>query len=393
MTATTPPPLAADLNEGLKRLKMAAMRRLAPELLVTAKTQRWKPEEFLRTLVEAEIAARDASNARTRMRQAAFPVTKTLDEFDVAASSIPPATFDYLASLEWIRAAENVCLIGPAGTGKSHILVALGDRRGRGRAPGPLLHRRRTGRDPLPRPGRQLRRPGHRHPAAQRPGHRRRARVRPAGRHRRPTAVPVRRRRLRTPLPRHRLALALRVLGPVPARTHHRRQHARPAPAPLPHRRHRRRLLPHETSPSRREEPDSRPAEHPAKGGDFQLATSGDRNLAVDKTRHDSNRNRPQMTKPLNWLRPEACRVVSSRLLGWQTTDRLSPLRPDRSTEPDAAYSVTTTLRPDFAKPIVGNTRISPRPARSPRSTILWRHRDRADRARSVRLRAHAMRQ
>ncbi|HEU5045580.1 MAG TPA: ATP-binding protein [Nocardioidaceae bacterium] len=126
MTATSPPPLPADLNEGLKRLKMAAMRRLAPELLVTAKTQRWKPEEFLRTLVEAEIAARDESNVRTRMRQAAFPVTKTLAEFDVAASSIPPATFDYLSSLEWIRAAENVCMIGPAGTGKSHTLIALG---------------------------------------------------------------------------------------------------------------------------------------------------------------------------------------------------------------------------------------------------------------------------
>ena len=126
MTATTPPPLPADLTEGLKRLKMAAMRQLAPELLVTAKTQRWKPEEFLRTLVEAEIAARDASNARTRLRAAAFPVTKTLEEFDVAASSIPASTFDYLASLEWVRAAENLCLIGPAGTGKSHMLVALG---------------------------------------------------------------------------------------------------------------------------------------------------------------------------------------------------------------------------------------------------------------------------
>jgi DNA replication protein DnaC len=123
---TPPPPLAADLTAGLKRLKMAAMRQLAPELLVTAKTQRWNPEEFLRTLVEAEITARDASNARTRLRQAAFPVTKTLDDFDVAASSIPKATFDYLASLEWIRAAENLCLIGPAGTGKSHTLVALG---------------------------------------------------------------------------------------------------------------------------------------------------------------------------------------------------------------------------------------------------------------------------
>jgi DNA replication protein DnaC len=111
VTATAPPPLPADLTDGLKRLKLSAMRSLAPELLITAKTQRWKPEEFLRTLIEAEIASRDASNARNRMRAAAFPVAETLAEFDVAASSVPPATFDYLASLEWVRAAENVCLI------------------------------------------------------------------------------------------------------------------------------------------------------------------------------------------------------------------------------------------------------------------------------------------
>ena len=125
MTGPTPA-LAPDLQAGLRRLKLAAMRTLAPELLVTAKTQRWAPEELLRTLVEAEICARDASNARHRLKAAAFPVAKTLEEFDVAASSIPRATFDYLASLEWITARENLCLVGPAGTGKSHTLIALG---------------------------------------------------------------------------------------------------------------------------------------------------------------------------------------------------------------------------------------------------------------------------
>lgn len=124
--STDPPALPADLVAGFKRLKLAAMRTLAPELLVVARTQRWRPEEFLRTLIEAEIAARDASNAANRLRAANFPVAKTLEEFDLASSSVQQASFEYLASLEWIRAKENPCFLGPAGTGKSHLLIALG---------------------------------------------------------------------------------------------------------------------------------------------------------------------------------------------------------------------------------------------------------------------------
>ncbi len=126
MSAAKAPVLAADLENGLKRLKMAAMRNMAPELLLTAKTQRWAPEELLRTLVEAEITSRDASNARNRLKTANFPVVKRIEEFDLAASSIPTPTFDYLTSLEWVTAKENLALVGPAGTGKSHTLIALG---------------------------------------------------------------------------------------------------------------------------------------------------------------------------------------------------------------------------------------------------------------------------
>ena len=76
MTAPAPA-LPADIEAALRRLRLAAVRRLAPELLVVAKTQRWSPEDFLRTLVEAEITARDESNARGRLKAAAFPVRKT----------------------------------------------------------------------------------------------------------------------------------------------------------------------------------------------------------------------------------------------------------------------------------------------------------------------------
>ena len=127
MTATTPPALPPDLVAGLRRLKLAAMRQLAPELLLTAKTQRWAPEELLRALVEAEITARDASNARARLKAAGFPVLKTLDEFDLPASSIPAPTFDYLASLEWIaaRARTSPWSARPA-PARATLLIALG---------------------------------------------------------------------------------------------------------------------------------------------------------------------------------------------------------------------------------------------------------------------------
>jgi hypothetical protein len=53
VSATAPAPLPPDLVAGLRRLKLARIRALAPELLQTAKVQRWTPEEILRTLVEA----------------------------------------------------------------------------------------------------------------------------------------------------------------------------------------------------------------------------------------------------------------------------------------------------------------------------------------------------
>jgi DNA replication protein DnaC len=127
MTAPEAPALAPDLELGLRRLKLRTMRSLAPEVRVNAKVQRWTPEELLRTLVDAEITARDQAGEAGRRRAACFPVSKSIEEFKVVESSVPQATFDYLASLEWIAAHENLVLVGPPGTGKSHLLVGLGE--------------------------------------------------------------------------------------------------------------------------------------------------------------------------------------------------------------------------------------------------------------------------
>ena len=124
--STPAAPLAPDLVDGLKRIKLSHFRAVAAEVVQTATTQRWPPEQLLRTLLATEITGRDAANQRTRLNQAGFPAMKTFQDFQVAASSVPPATVDYIASLEWLRGRENLCLVGPAGTGKSHLLLAAG---------------------------------------------------------------------------------------------------------------------------------------------------------------------------------------------------------------------------------------------------------------------------
>jgi len=125
VTATAAP-LAPDMLAGLMRLKLGHFRVVAADLLQTATTQRWSPEQLLRAILDVEIAGRDASNQAARLKAAGFPAARTFEDFQVAASSVPGPTVDYVASLEWLRARENLCLIGPAGTGKSHLLLAAG---------------------------------------------------------------------------------------------------------------------------------------------------------------------------------------------------------------------------------------------------------------------------
>ena len=79
MTAAAPPVLSAALTDGLRRLKLAAMRRLAPELLVTAKTQRWSPEELLRTLAHVDFLDAAITDLDTRLDQVRHPLQEVID--------------------------------------------------------------------------------------------------------------------------------------------------------------------------------------------------------------------------------------------------------------------------------------------------------------------------
>ena len=133
-TATAPPvlgvpsapPLPEELELLLRGLRLPHIRRHAPEVLATAKAQRWEPAEVLKALLTEEAAGRARSALATRRAAAAFPTGKTFDAWQPQVSSVPLPTQQALQTLEWIGRRENLVICGPSGTGKTFLLEALG---------------------------------------------------------------------------------------------------------------------------------------------------------------------------------------------------------------------------------------------------------------------------
>ena len=120
------PPLPEDVEALLRRLRLPYIRRCAPEVLATARSQRWEPVEVLKVLLTEELLGRERSALATRRDAAGFPTGKTFDAWDPELSSIPTPTQSALRTLEWVRRRENLVVCGPNGTGKTLFLEALG---------------------------------------------------------------------------------------------------------------------------------------------------------------------------------------------------------------------------------------------------------------------------
>jgi DNA replication protein DnaC len=125
--ATTPSTVKVDeVIDLLRQLRLPHMRTHAPDVLATARAQRWEPVETLRALLAEELAGRQASSIRTRLKTAGFPTGKTFDTWNQTVSSVPEPTQRSLVTLEWIERHENHVVAGPSGTDKSHLVEARG---------------------------------------------------------------------------------------------------------------------------------------------------------------------------------------------------------------------------------------------------------------------------
>ena len=120
------PPLPADLEALMRRMRLPYMRTAAPDILATARAQRWDPAEVVKALLVEEVTGREHSALATRRTAAGFPTGKTFDAWQDTASSIPAPTQQALRTLEWVGRRENLVVCGPSGTGKTFFLEALG---------------------------------------------------------------------------------------------------------------------------------------------------------------------------------------------------------------------------------------------------------------------------
>jgi DNA replication protein DnaC len=124
MPAETTPLL---LKANLKQLKLPTMLGEWEKLAREADAKNEPYEGYLLRLTEAEVTTRSANALASRIRAAGFPVVKDLDTFDFSTlPSVPKQKVLELARGAWVEEHSNCCLIGNAGTGKTHLATALG---------------------------------------------------------------------------------------------------------------------------------------------------------------------------------------------------------------------------------------------------------------------------
>lgn len=116
----------AEIAHLFRSLKAPAAARALPKLAERAREESWSYERFAEALLSSEVASRDSHGGESRIKAARFPARKTLEEFDFTFQrSVKKQVIEHLGQLDFLHGRENVVMLGPPGTGKTHLAIAL----------------------------------------------------------------------------------------------------------------------------------------------------------------------------------------------------------------------------------------------------------------------------
>ena len=115
------------LEDCLKQLRLPAMLRDYPECFRQAREAGEDHIGFLLALATRELEQRRANQLKRRLKEARFPILKTLEETQLEKwVGLDALEIRELAECHWMDRRENVILIGKHGTGKTHAAISLG---------------------------------------------------------------------------------------------------------------------------------------------------------------------------------------------------------------------------------------------------------------------------
>jgi len=115
------------LRHYLKKLKLPTILREYGSVANSCTKENCDYVTYLWRLVEREALDREKRAAERRIKNARFPVIKTLDTFDFKAQpSLKEKLIRELMVGEYMERCENILIVGNSGTGKTHLANALG---------------------------------------------------------------------------------------------------------------------------------------------------------------------------------------------------------------------------------------------------------------------------